>query len=164
MTTLLCSYACAVLRRASVIYDSNTLATCFATLSPPQNSIWRQQKHYWWPMGVREPYPFQKISHYKCQSFRQNYIKQLCKYHVNMTIFCAVWRFFFAIVQRTVSDLLKDSNPLGLEWKSPGSRSSLKNCRRWGSNRCPLAWELGTSYRNFHINEFVANALHDNIA
>ena len=50
----------------------------------------------------------------------------------------------FAIVQSTVSDLLKDSNPLGLEWKSPGSSSSLKYCRRRGSNRCPLAWELGT--------------------
>ena len=32
----------------------------------------------------------------------------------------------FAIVQSTVSDLLKDSNPLGLELKSPGSSSTLK--------------------------------------
>ena len=40
--------------------------------------------------------------------------------------------------------LLKDSNPLGLEWKSPGSSSSLKYCRRLGSNCCPLAWQLGT--------------------
>ena len=68
LTTLLCSHACAVLRRASVIYDSNTLATCFATLSPPQNSIWRQQKHYWWPMGVSKPYPFQKNFHYIVQA------------------------------------------------------------------------------------------------
>ena len=51
--------------------------------------------------------------------------------------------FFFAIVQSTVSDLLKDSNPLGLEWKSPGSSSSLKYCPRRGSKRCPLAWEHG---------------------
>ena len=50
----------------------------------------------------------------------------------------------FAIVQSTVSDLLKDSNPLELEWKSPGSSSSLKYCRRRGWNCCPLAWELGT--------------------
>ena len=39
-----------------------------------------------------------------------------CEYHMNI----------FAIVQRTVSDLSKDSNPLGLESKSPGSSSSLK--------------------------------------
>ena len=51
---------------------------------------------------------------------------------------------FFAIVQCTVSDLLTDSNLLGLEWKSPGSSSSLKYCQRRGLNRCPLAWELGT--------------------
>ena len=50
----------------------------------------------------------------------------------------------FAIVQSTVSDLLKESNPLGLEWKSPGSSSKLKYSRCRGSNRCPLAWELGT--------------------
>ena len=39
-------------------------------------------------------------------------------------------QFFFAIVQSTVSDLFKDSNPLELEGKSPGSSSSLKYC--WG--------------------------------
>ena len=45
--------------------------------------------------------------------------------------------YIFAIVQSTVSDLLKDSNPLGLEWKSPGSSSSLKYCRRRGLNAVP---------------------------
>ena len=32
----------------------------------------------------------------------------------------------------------------GWSEKSPGSSSSLKYCRRRGSNHCPLAWELGT--------------------
>ena len=56
-----------------------------------------------------------------------------CKYYMNI----------FAIVQRTVSDLSKDSNPLRLEWKSSGSSSSLKYWQCQGSNHCPLAWELG---------------------
>ena len=50
----------------------------------------------------------------------------------------------FAIDLTSVSDLLKDSNLLGLEWKSPGSSSSLKYCRRRGSNHCLLARKLGT--------------------
>jgi hypothetical protein len=36
----------------------------------------------------------------------------------------------FSIVQSTVSDLLKDSNLLGLEWKSPGPSSSYFFCQR----------------------------------
>ena len=55
-----------------------------------------------------------------------------------------LYLYNFAVVQSTVSYLLKDSNPLELEWKSPGSSSSLKYCWRRGSNCCPQAWELGT--------------------
>ena len=55
-----------------------------------------------------------------------------------------MYMYIFTIVQSTVSDSLKDSNPLGLDWKSTGSSSSLKYCWCRGSNCCPMAWELGT--------------------
>ena len=64
-----------------------------------------------------------------------------------------IYFLIFSIVQSTVSDLLKDSNPLGLEWKSPGSSCSLKYCRCRGWNRCPLAWELGKLPLDQLVNE-----------
>ena len=64
-----------------------------------------------------------------------------------------IYFLIFSIVQSTVSDLLKDSNPLGLEWKSPGSSSSLKYCRCRGWNCCPLAWELGKLPLDQLVNE-----------
>ena len=54
-----------------------------------------------------------------------------------------IYFLIFSIVQSTVSDLLKDSNPLGLEWKSPGSSSSLKYCRAV-SGLEPLSPGMGT--------------------
>ena len=59
------------------------------------------------------------------------------------TVYCSqLYGNSFAIVQSTVSDLLKDSNLPWLEWKSPGSSSSFEILPVSGLE--PLSLGMGT--------------------